>query len=186
MVQGKGWKISSPTHYGIREVLFEHGEQPPSISVSGYCNHTAVIELNIQRSITIIGQTPCEARSLRLVNGTNNASGRVEVCHFGCWGTVCDEGWDRYDANHYVACRQQGFETDRAIPTWGAYYGEGRADQLILLLQAESERGMDAPDLISCTKNDGIYDCQHSQDAGVICQGRLQQLTLSITTNNKM
>ena len=128
--------------------------------------------------ITIIGQTPCEARSLRLMSGPNNASGRIEVCHFGCWGTVYDEGWDRYDAS--VACRELGFETDRATPTWGAYYGEGRADQPILLLQAGCERGMDAPDLISCTKNNGIYDCQRSQDAGVICQGRLQQLTLSI------
>ena len=134
--------------------------------------------------IIIIGQTPddCVAKSLRLMDGPNNASGRVEVCHFGCWGTMCDEGWDRYDAN--VACRQLGFETDRAIPTWGAYYGEDKAgSRPIHLSQAECERNRNAPDLINCTNDN---DCQHGQDAGVICQGRLQQLTLSITTNNKM
>ena len=72
-----------------------------------------------------------------------------------------DEGWDRYDAN--VACRELGFETDRAIPTCGAYYGdcEGRADQPILLSHIEY-------DLISCTTmNNGINDCQHSQDTSI-------------------
>ena len=44
------------------------------------------------------------------MDGPNNASGQVEVCHFGCWGTVCDKGWDRYDAN--TACRQLGFASD--------------------------------------------------------------------------
>ena len=111
------------------------------------------------------------------MNGTTNGSGRVEVCRFGCWGTVCDEGWDRYDAN--VACRQLGFETDKAIPTWGAYFGEGRADRPIFLSQAECERDRNASELLSCTNiTNGINDCQHSQDAGVICQGR-QQLLIS-------
>ena len=45
-VYGKGLIISNPTHYSIREVVSEHGEQPPSISMSGYCNFTVVIELN--------------------------------------------------------------------------------------------------------------------------------------------
>ena len=104
------------------------------------------------------------------MNG-NDGSGRVEVCRFGCWGTVCDEGWDRYDAN--VACRQLGFETDKAIPTWGAYFGEVKADQPIFLSQAECEKDRNPSDLINCTNiTNRINDCLHSQDAGVICQGR--------------
>ena len=55
------------------------------------------------------------------MDGPNNASGRVKVCRFGCWGTVCDEGWDRYDAN--VVCRQLGFQIEYAMPVTGGYFG---------------------------------------------------------------
>ena len=109
----------------------------------------------------------CAARSLRLVNGSNNGSGRVEVCRFGCWGTVCDEGWDRDDAN--VACRQLGFETDSAIPTRGAYFGKGRADRPILLSQVKCDN---EAELLDCVNSGTNHNCLHSQDAGVICHGK--------------
>ena len=60
--------------------------------------------------------TPCYAEEkccgvdgeIRLIdNGTNNASGRVEVCLDGHWGTVCDDGWDSNDAT--TVCRQLGY-----------------------------------------------------------------------------
>ena len=117
-----------------------------------------------------IGETPdnCIADELRLVgDGSTNASGRVEICRHGCWGTVCDDSWDRNDAN--VACRQLGFinTSQRAIPTRGAYFGEGSGP--IHLSQAQCQ--VDVSRLIDCTINGGINDCSHSQDAGVICQG---------------
>ena len=111
------------------------------------------------------------------MNGPNNGSGRVEICRFGCWGTVCGEGWDRDDA--IVACRQLGFETASAIPTRGAYFGEGRADRPIFVSQAECEGDRNSLTLLNCTRiTDGINNCHHSQDAGVICHGRRRPLNL--------
>ena len=48
---------------------------------------------------------------VRLVNGSNEREGRVEVCIGRVWGTVCDHGWGYSFAR--VVCRQLGFEVDQ-------------------------------------------------------------------------
>ena len=106
---------------------------------------------------------------IRLVEGSSAYQGTVEVNFNGKWGSICDDSWDNNDAR--VVCRQLGF------PDVGyVYLSVGHA-------QYGSSTGSILLDDVECIGNEstiamcslnvwGIHNCEHTEDAGVICQGK--------------
>ena len=107
---------------------------------------------------------------VRLVGGSSKSEGRVEVFFNNTWGTVCHDSWDGAGAE--VVCRQLGLPYSNAQPVGAAMFGEGSGP--IWLDEVECRE----PDsfLDECVGSHflwvppwGVHNCDHSEDAGVIC-----------------
>ncbi|XP_043093895.1 scavenger receptor cysteine-rich type 1 protein M130-like [Puntigrus tetrazona] len=110
------------------------------------------------------------AGNVRLVGDYNPCAGRVEVFHNGQWGTVCDDGWDSKAAG--VVCNE--LKCGKALRAVGlAYFGKGSGK---IWMDEVKCTGLEST-LKKCkSKAWGSSNCEHNEDAGVICLGRLPRL----------
>ncbi|XP_022807720.1 deleted in malignant brain tumors 1 protein-like [Stylophora pistillata] len=106
----------------------------------------------------------CRLAAVRIVKFSLPSSGRVEVLHNDRWGTICDDYWDKEDAD--VVCHQLGYDgAIRAVHR--AAFGQGTGHIWLDDVQCEG----DELSISDCTHLGwGAHNCRHNDDAGVVCQ----------------
>ncbi|XP_041860127.1 uncharacterized protein si:ch211-150o23.3 [Melanotaenia boesemani] len=104
---------------------------------------------------------------VRLVNGDNKCSGRVEVLRHEEWGTVCDDDWDFREAD--VVCLEVGCGLAESASR-SSEFGQARGKIVLHHVQCSGHESS----LTHCAvvRHSNSY-CTHETDAGVRCSGAL-------------
>ena len=140
----------------------------------------------------------CTLGDLRLMNGTSDLEGRVEVCFGNLWGTICHNSWDNRDAG--VICKQlfnSSFGKIKCIThdissnsfyinlfcmsgghaLNGSRFGSG---DIPIVLQHINCKGNETL-LANCsTISSTTSPCNDSTVAGVVCYGKILIWILSV------
>ncbi|XP_072016052.1 scavenger receptor cysteine-rich domain-containing protein DMBT1-like [Amphiura filiformis] len=131
---------------------------------SNDCGHYEDASVVCTGPLDQANETVSETLNIRLVDGPNESSGRVEVFYQGEWGSVCDDLWDIYDA--HVACRQLGYG-EALDAHMGGVYPAGEGNILLENLQCHGFENS----LETCVHSQWrTHDCDHTEDAGVTCR----------------
>ncbi|XP_069783110.1 scavenger receptor cysteine-rich domain-containing protein DMBT1-like isoform X2 [Narcine bancroftii] len=151
----------------------------PNVSVSDSGNYTCTYETEINGKIfnstysNFVVMEVAERVEIRLINGTHGCAGRVEVMNNRTWGTVCDDQWDLNDG--HVVCRELGCGHAILAKTH-AYFGPGTGSITLDDLECQGSELF----LWQCpSRHWGVHNCNHNEDAGVVCSGPKPRLSLS-------
>ncbi|XP_078140671.1 scavenger receptor cysteine-rich domain-containing protein DMBT1-like [Centroberyx gerrardi] len=175
---GCGRALSAPggAHFGRGEgpIWLDHVNCTGAESTLRDCRHEGLGSHDCSHSEDAGVVCEGKTQTVRLVNGSSNdsCSGRVEFYHDNQWGSVCDHQWELADAQ--VVCRELGCGRALSAPG-GAHFGWGEGP---IWLDHVTCTGSEST-LRECRHEGlGSHDCDHSEDAGVVCEGKSQTLRL--------
>ena len=158
-------KTTQQLVFQVTDIALATEEVKAAVAPKLYCNSQLDLDACLQKHFETVQQM---LGPVRLVGGTNQYEGRVEVNYQGRRGTVCDDNWDNKDAK--VVCRMLGYTGGTALQgpgdSAGHSFGEGSGE--ILLDDVACTGGEKS--LFACN-HDGIgaHNCGHNEDAGVRC-----------------
>lgn len=102
--------------------------------------------------------------SVRLVGGPDNSTGRVEVKHYGVWGTICSAQFKKQDAD--VLCSMLKYNKSLQILQDGVY-GQGKGPVWLHNLQCAGNE----PTIRFCQAAWAQNKCEHKNDVAISCLG---------------
>ena len=126
---------------------------------------------------------------MRLVGGSTVSEGRLEICHNGQWGTICNQGWT--DSRAAQVCSRLGLPTYSEL--LGYYYSSLHTSITDATLH-QFNGGAGSVYTYNCTTMDSDISnciqessCAHSIDVGVKCLPFTDACAVPVTemlTNN--
>lgn len=119
---------------------------------------------------------PFSSLEVRLIDGENSCSGRVEVLYddYG-WGTVSDDGWNLLGGD--VICKQVACGSALSV-TGGSFFKKGSGS----IWMYDTNCAGTEPSLKSCISEiNKNRKFTHKNDAGVVCRGKCERQTLGTT-----
>ena len=127
------------------------------------------LESDATEAVAAAPTNGCASHDLMLVGGDNDREGSLYICRNNQWGNVCDDLWERVDAN--VACKQLGYSQGAQKAT--------KLSEFVSLIEVDFWL-----DDVQCTGSEttlaecphagwGVHNCRFSERAGVVCKANL-------------
>lgn len=121
-----------------------------------------------------------EEGALKLFGGQDEHEGNVEIFHNGKWGNICDDEWDKHEAD--IVCKQLGYHLG-GKPTHSSVFGNAKRKFWMDNLYCTGRE----KELNECRFDGwGHSDCDSTEAAGVICTEEKSQTIIEVPKVKKI